>query len=226
MEDRKLSRLGGAFSILIGVSYLVIGVTYFLQPTELQAGGDPAQFFSVFAQDPLMHTVMNWAFALGAVLALVVVPAIAKTIHSESEGWVRWASNLAFVGFAVNAISYFRAIGLEPTMAADYIVGDASCKAAILASSSLISLDPQYWLGFGGVGLWILVVSLMTLRMDEWPTTLSYVGIAGAILYWLVVAGTVLKVPLLVAISAGVGGVIVAPIWYIWVGLKLRGSST
>jgi hypothetical protein len=41
----------------------------------------------------------------------------------------------------------------------------------------------------------------------------------------LMVAGAVLEISLLVAIAAGVG-LIVAPIWFIWTGLRLRRANS
>ena len=106
-------------------------------------------------------------------------------------------------------------------MAAAYVKGDAVTKAAIEVSGPF-SLDPQGWLSFGAVGLWLLVVSLLALRAGTWPKLLAYVGIATAVAYWLVVAGFVFNQETLFTIAAALGGVILAPIWYIWAGLRLR----
>ena len=68
----------------------------------------------------------------------------------------------------------------------------------------------------------LLVVSLLAARAGVWPRMLSYIGIAVAVLYWLVVVANVFGIWFLISIVAGLGGVILAPIWYIWVGLLLR----
>ncbi len=87
---------------------------------------------------------------------------------------------------------------------------------------AIAGLDPAAFLSFGAVGVWILVVSLLALRSGAWPKPLAYVGIGVAIVYGLVVASSLLQIQLFTAIVAGVGGVILAPIWYIWFGLRLR----
>jgi hypothetical protein len=221
MKDNSLSRLGGVCSILVGISYIVAGVSYLLMPAEQTALGDPAAFLSSYAQDPTMSTLNDWAFALGAILALAAVLAISERVRSLHEGWVRWTSTLALVGFAVTAIHYFRNMALYPGRAAAYVAGDAATKAAIAANQSMMDLDPNGWLMYGGIGLWLLVVNLLALRGNNWPKPLAYVGFAGAIGYWFVVTGYVLQIETLVAIAAA-AAVLLGPIWYIWAGLVLR----
>lgn len=59
------------------------------------------------------------------------------------------------------------------------------------------------------------------------PTGLAYVGLAGGIAYVIGLAETTLQqLPILTVIAAGLGGIILAPIWYIWTGLILRRMST
>jgi len=225
MKDNSLAKLGGTCSILLGVSYIVIGINYLLLlPAAQRAGSTLDKSLPSFAQNPTPLTLQYWAFALGAVFALAAVLAISETVRSTNEGWVRWTSNLAYLGFAVIAINNFLFLDRQPARAAAYVAGDAATKAAMVASGP-VGLDPQGWLGFGAVGLWTLVVSLLALRGGMWPKPLAYVGIAVALVYWLIVAGQVLDIGLLVAIAAGLGGVILGPIWYIWIGVHLRRAA-
>ena len=226
MKDNTPNKFGGTCAILLGVSYVVVGITYLLLPAAQKSGSDPANFLPSFAQNPTLLMIQYWAFALGALLALAVVPAIAVSMHSVNEGLVRWTSNLAFLGFAVTAIDFFRNIGLQSMRAAAYVAGDATTKAVLTAPSYLAGLDVQGWLGFGGVGLWIFVANWLALQGGAWPKPLAYLGIVVAILYCLVVAGFALQIELLVAIAAGLGGIIAAPIWYIWVGVNLRRAGS
>ena len=225
MKDDSLSKLGGACSILVGVAYLLMGITYLLQPAELQAGGDPTLLWPTLAQSPPMHTLQQWAGALAGVFAIAAVLAISEVVRPANEGWVRWTSALAYLGYAVLAISSFRALALAPTLAEAYMTGDASTQAAIVVAGSFVDLEPQGWLGFGATGLWMFVVNLLALGRGTWPKTLAYVGIAGGIFSCFVVGGMVLGIPLLIAIAGALGGVIVAPIWFIWMGLRLRQAN-
>lgn len=224
MKGNKLGKVGGTCSILVGISYILVGITYLLGPAEQRPGADAAAFLTSFAQDPLMSILMYWGFALGAVFAIAAVLAVSELVLPLNEGWVRWTSNLAVIGFAVTALNYFRYLAYYPMLAADYATGDAATKAAVEASQSVVALDPNGWLIFGGVGLWFLVVNLLTLSGNTWPKTLSYIGIAGAIAYLLVVAGYIFQVYILITIAAA-AAIVLGPIWYIWAGLTLQKAT-
>ncbi len=221
MEDKSLTKVGGICSILVGISYIVVGITFLLLPAVQRPGGEPAAFLPSFAESPTLASIEYLAFALGAVFALAAIPAISETVRAGNEGWVRWMSALAYLGFAVVALTFFQLLALVPGIASAFVAAESEVQPFIAKDFSLLGLDPQGWLTFGGVGLWVLVVSLLALRGNTWPTLLAVVGIAVAVLYGLVTAGNVLGIPELITIAAGLGGVILGPIWYIWIGARL-----
>lgn len=220
MKDNSLKELGGLCAILTGISYILIGFLFLLLPADQQPGTDSDLFFPSIIRDPSLIRMYYLVFALGAVLALGALPAITEGVRSLNEGWARWAGNLAYLGFAVTALDFFRFWSIQEYRAAVFSGGDPSTQAAIDALGQ--GLDPQGWLGFGAVGVWVLVVSVLSMRAGLWPRMLSYIGIAVAVMYWLLVVANVFGIWLLISIVAGLGGVILAPIWYIWVGLLLR----
>ena len=221
MEDKTLGKLGGICSVLVGASYVVAGITYVLAPVEQQPTSPPEVFLPSFAQNPTALTIQYWALAVGALFALGAVLAISQVVRSVNEGWVRWTSTLATLGFSVVAVDNFRNVGFQSGRALAFVEGDAATRLA-LGVSGPFSLDPQGWLGFGAVGLWVLVVSLLALRSGRLRAPLPQLGIGVAIAYFLVVAGLVLSMEALIAIAAGVGGVILGPVWYVWIGLGLQ----
>jgi uncharacterized protein DUF4386 len=224
MKDSTLSKLGGNCSILLGISYLLIGVTYLLLPADQKQTSATDKFLLSFAQNPITQMIQFWEFALSGLIGIAVVLAVSESVRSANEGWVRWTSNLAVLGFAVVAINNFRNIAFQPGRAAAYMEGDAATRTVIELSGPF-GLDPQNWLGFGVVGLWVLVVSLLALRAGTWPKLLAYIGIATAVAYWLIVVGSIFNLEALFTIAAALGGIILAPIWYIWTGLRLRQVS-
>jgi hypothetical protein len=224
MKDNTLSKLGGNCSILLGILYLLIGITYLLLPADQKQTSAVDKFLPSFAQNPTTQTIQFWVFALSGLIGIAVVLAVSESVRSANEGWVRWTSNLAILGFAVVTINNFRNIAFQPGLARAYMEGDAVTKTVIKLSGPF-SLDPQGWLGFGAVGLWVLVVSLLALRAGTWPKLLTYIGIATAVAYWLIVVGSVLNQEALFTIGAALGGIILAPIWYIWTGMRLRQAN-
>lgn len=221
MKTNSLSKLGGNCSILLGILYLLIGITYLLLPADQKQTSAVNKFLPSFAENPTTQIIQFWGFALSGLVAIAVVLAVSESVRSENEGWVRWTSNLAILGFSVVAINNFRNIAFQPGLARAYVEGDAVTKTVIELSGPF-SLDPQGWLGFGAVGLWVFVVSLLALRAGSWPKLLAYVGIATAVAYWLIVVGFVFNQEMLFTLGAALGGIILAPIWYIWVGLRSR----
>jgi hypothetical protein len=221
----SLQRLGGACAIVLGVSYVLVGITYFLVPEPQKPGAGLQNFYPSYAASPLFTRLLNWEIALGALFAVGAVLAIQDAVRSAGDGLARWTGNLAIIGFAVAAIDGFRALSLQPQIADAYVAADNSAKAAI-AATGVTGIDPDGWLAFGAVGVWALATSVLILRTAAFPRVLGYLGIAVGILYGLVVAGNYLGIPQLIAIAAGLGGVVAAPIWFIGLGATLlRGSG-
>ena len=128
------------------------------------------------------------------------------------------------MGYSVTALQYLRELALIPPMTERFLAADVLTRAATAANLYLVLLDPHGWITYGAVGAWLLAINILALPGTRWPRPLSYVGIAGGIGYWLVAAGTVLRMDALVAIAAA-AGVLLAPIWFVWTGFVLRRSS-
>jgi hypothetical protein len=227
MEEKSVNRLGGVCSIMVGVLYVLIGVTFLLVPADQQGGANPedlARFLPSFHQNPTAMTLLYCEFAVGAVLAFAAVPAISGLVRTVNEGWARWTGNLAIFGFAVVAIYYFQMLAIAPGRAAAFVSGDASTKAALIVPRGV---DPQFLLRYGLIGFWMFAVNLLALKAGKLPKILAVVGIVAAVLYWLLAANDLLGVASsLRPIIAVAGGMITAPIWFIWVGVKLQETTT
>jgi hypothetical protein len=83
-----------------------------------------------------------------------------------------------------------------------------------------VQLDPQGWVSFGAVGLWVLVISVLALRARLFPSGLAIVGIVLAIFYGIALAGNVLGIDALVRFASSVGA-LAALAWYGWIGMHL-----
>jgi len=224
MTDRGVTRLGGICAILAGALLPASAVAFLLMPTAQQTWADPAAYLESFAEAPTYAMIEYSANAVGAILGLAVVIAIPYILRPVHEGWLRWATVIAVLGYSVIAVQYLRELALIPPMAERYMMADATTRAATAATLYLVLLDPHGWISYGAIGTWLLAINILALRGARWPRLLSIVGIGGGIAYWLIVAGTVLRVEALGTIAAA-AGVILAPIALIWIGLILRRSS-
>ena len=71
-------------------------------------------------------------------------------------------------------------------------------------------------------------VSVLALRSNVWPKGLAYLGILGAMIYFLALASSVIPGLVLsgAIIIVGVIAAVLAPIWFTWMGLFLRRASS
>jgi hypothetical protein len=217
--DRSLARLGGQAAILLGVIGAVSSALYVVLPADLQASVPAARFLPAFDSDPTLLLVVFWTQAIIGVLGLAVVPALTRPVRDLSEGWARWTSTLALIGFAVSSVGYLLSIERLPRIAAAYVAGDPSTQAA-LAATWKASIDLFGVWGYGAVGAWVLVVSILALRGGRLDRPLNMIGIALGITYLLVPAATLLKIQPLLTVSAALGAVFGA-IWYVGNGIRL-----
>jgi len=219
MKDNSVLRLGGAMAILLGIAKVLSSVGYLLLPEALRQTAKGPVLLPAYAQNPGMLNAIFWSEALVGIFGLAVVPALASLVHRRSEGWTRWASTLALAGFVVTSVGYMASIARVPGIAAAFVAGDASTKAA-LAVVWRSSPDLLGFWGYGAIGIWVLVVSILALRGKDLSTILNIIGVLLALLYILVPISVMQKSATLQVGIAGAGAVL-APIWYIWIGLAL-----
>jgi hypothetical protein len=221
MADRTLTSLGGTCAILAGALLPVSAIAFLLMPAPQQTWADPAAYLESFAHAPTYALVEYSANAAAAVLALCAVLAVPRVLRPTHEGWLRWATVIGLLGYSLIALQYLREIALIPPMAERYLMADVPTRTATAPNLYLVLLDPQGWISYGATGGWLLAISLLGLLGHRWPRTLSILGVAGGLAYWLIVAGTAFNVDSLVTIAVA-AGVILAPATLIWIGIFLR----
>jgi len=227
MKDDSLYKLGGICSILVGISYVIIGVTGLLESRALTVENNAQQPIMFWDSNRTILLTQYWAMALGAVFALAVIPAVSEKVRNLNEGWVRWTSSLATLGFAVTILDNYWAIIMTPRLAIAYQTGDQALRAALTVPGAPQMIDIQGWLGYGAVGLWVLVISLLALRGNVFPRLLAYLGVVIAIAYFLIVVTMIFPdIRGLILIIAGIGGIVLAPLWYGWIGLILYRNAS
>ena len=80
MKDNTLSKLGGNRSILLGILYLVIGITYLLLPADQKQTSAVDKFLPSLASNPTIQVVQFWVFAFSGLVAIAVVLALSESV--------------------------------------------------------------------------------------------------------------------------------------------------
>ena len=225
-ESRKFN-IGGYCAIAAGIAYVIVGIAYFNLP-EIQRGTSDfskfAEYLTSVAADSTMLQLQYWCFSIAAFMGLAVIIAAKRYIKDSSEDILDWASVLGLIGYGVMCTNFVRLAYLLPQRAQRFAEGGEQLQQAMLGANAL-PLDPTGILGFGFVGFWFLILNYLARDRDNFPNELAYIGIIGGILHIFVPMGTIINQQILVAIAAGLGGIVLGPIWYIWFGITLTKNT-
>jgi hypothetical protein len=223
MKDNSLFKLGGACAILLGIVDALSSITYLLLPADQRLGVPAARILPSIVQGaPLLYLQLLELAFLG-ILGLIVVPAFAELFKAQNEGWVRWTSNLALLGFAVAAVSNLLTYARLPAIAAAFVAGDASTKAALVPIWRS-TLDLYGVWNDGVIGVWILTLSLLTLSGKIFPRILAVLGVLAGIFLFLIPIAFFIKTPSLFLVAAILGGT-ASTVWMIWAGGIVRRAT-
>ena len=224
MKRNNLYQVGGLFSILMALGLVFVGIAFFLLPEPQQPGGAESfeEYMLSVAENSDVLRLSTWAWVVVALAGLGAIPAIIRLVQKQGEGWAIWARNLAYLALMVMAVENFRLNFYLPAESQAYAGADRATRQMISADNFHLNLDPNGWIQFGLLGLSILIISLLALRIEKLPRAWAIVGIVVALLFWLVVAGNQLDIPILFGIAAILGGIILGPVWFIWIGVLMR----
>jgi hypothetical protein len=195
--------VAGLAAILAGIGGLVYSVAFL--------GG-----VVLGAAPQLGMLVASAALMVGGVLSLLVLVAIYRRLLPISAGVALAGLALALMG-AMGSVLHggFDLANVINPPAAD-----------ILTEAGLPSpVDPRGLLTFGMAGLGLIVLMAQARRTGALSNGVSTLGVILGVLLVVVYLGRlIVLVPTnpLVAVPAGLTGVIVAPVFYIWLGLELR----
>jgi hypothetical protein len=223
MKDNSLYKLGGACAILLGIVDALSSITYLLLPADQRLGVPAAKILPSITQGAILLKIQLLELAFIGILGLIVVPAFSELFKTQNEGWVRWTGNLALLGFAVAAVSNLFTFARLPAIAAAFVAGDASTKAALVPVWRS-TLDLYGVWNDGVIGVWILTLSLLALRGVIFPRVLAILGVLAGISLFLIPFAFFLKTPSLFMLAAILGGA-ASTIWMIWAGVVVRGAT-
>ncbi|MGH2488347.1 MAG: hypothetical protein ACRDFR_01840 [Candidatus Limnocylindria bacterium] len=201
--DRSFEPWAGLAAILAGIGGLVYSVAFL--------GG-----VVLGASPKLGMLVASAALMVGGVLSLLVLVAIYRRLLPASPGVALLGLALALMGAMGSVLhgGYDLANVINPP------------AADVLTEAGLPSpVDPRGLLTFGMAGLGLIVLAAQARRTGALSNGVATMGVILGVLLIVVYLGRlVVLVPTnpLVAVPAGLTGVVVAPVFYIWLGLELR----
>lgn len=201
--DRSFEPWAGLAAILAGIGGLVYSVA-FLGGVVLGAAPE------------LGMLVASAALMLGGVLTLLVLVAIYRRLLPASPG-------VALLGLALALMGAFGSVlhgGFDLANVINPPIAD------VLTENALPSpVDPRGLLTFGMAGLGLIVLMAQARRIGALSNDVASLGVILGVLLVVVYLGRlIVLVPTnpLVAVPAGLTGLIVAPVFYVWLGLELR----
>ncbi len=224
MKSNSQTRLAGTLAIVMGVAYIAWGATEF---GAIAIASKPhGEFLAILAEGNLIFTIHFLAWLLIGLAGLGVVPAVSDIFRAESKEWMRWSGILACLSFALLAMWGLGALWGITEFAESYSKGNEPARsvAPLLPwvgwQGLWDQLDPRLFLRMSGVTVWTWVVNVLSLRTGILPRPLAVIGIALGVVWGLFIVHVGFRVnlpgPVLI-----VAMTVLAPIWFLWIGLWL-----
>lgn len=220
----SIDRVGGTAALLVALAYIGTGVSALWMPPELQGRPEvtPHEFWLALARDPTAHLAFHWCWVASGLVGLAAVPAIARLGRPASEGWSHWGAALGYLGFAVNARSHLMEIAFDRKIIPLYLDSPEAFQQAVHVVAGLALDVPEGWLTYGGLGAWVAIASVCGRRAGALSRGQLALGLVAAMSCVLGVLGYTLTNRPLLVLSIGVGGLLVVPGWFAWIGIGLR----
>lgn len=226
--DSSILRGGAVAALGVALASLASGVCAVSMPPELQARPDvgPHEFWLALSRDPWAHLAFHWTWITAGLCGLGAVPAVSALVWRAAPGAVLWSGAAAMLGFAVQARSHLMEVAFDRRIIATYPQADPAFQQAVHVVAGLALDVPDGVLTYGAIGIWVLVVSRLGLRDGLLPRGLGLLGLVVGVTELLGVAGYGLHIRALVLVAVGLGGLLLVPAWWAWLGLELRRRAT
>ena len=224
MSENRTPNLGGNCAIAAAIAYIVVGITFFNLP-QIQRGSSGinqvTEYFTSVASDSFLLQLQYWSFSFAALMGLAVIIAANRKFRDLSEDFIDWASVVGLIGYGVMCTNFVRFVDIIPQRAQIFVEAGEQMQISMLGANPL-TLDPTGILGFGFVGFWFFVLNYFAKNSETFPNILAYIGMIGGILHIFVAIGNIIDQQILISIAAGLGGIVLGPIWLIWFGMTLK----
>jgi hypothetical protein len=197
-----MSDVSTSFRRLCGFCALLTGIFSFLFSVT---------FVSIARTSPSIGAPLSGAFLLlGGFLSTPVFVVLYQQLRESDASFALWALLLSVFG----AFGYILLGGY------DLAVSRAASGVAVAPNPA----DPLSLLSFGISGAGVIVFSWIIIRGRQFRVALGYLGYILGVLLILFYAGRLIDDSLsnpLVIVPGVLSGIVVDPVWYIWLGLFL-----
>lgn len=230
--DAGFRRFGAFCSMIVGLSYLLISAAYLMQPSEMVY--HTSEFWVFFTENSklrLIHIFYHYNRVLGALLTIAVIMVVTDILLKHTRrSWLRWIRNLAYIGLSVEAINNLLKVAFEISNASAFATGNAATRDMIIVAHSWIDIDPQGIIRYTTLSLWFFAICMVAIRHGIFSRNLNYIGIVAGFSFF--VGGPIAMIfqnySLIlnfVAITAGIGGMVFIPAWYVMMGMRLLNTK-
>ena len=222
MKHSGVLAFGGAAAQAVAVLYVLVGYTHFLLPrAQLRgAGGVTAAFFKSLSESSTVFSLHYWFVAVLSLLMVAVYLALITLLRGHLDGLLCWAAVVGFIGAALAAVD-FAYVGVEAPRLATAFSNAGPASQSLLAVSGMPHLDPCF-LASGLMAIFSLAANAAALRHKLLPRALGTIGVIGGVVLFLVFMGALMRSPRLIDVAVGLGGLVIGPVYYFWVGFALR----
>jgi len=226
-HDASIARTGSLASFGVAAAYFASSLCAVLMPPELQGRPDvsPHEFWTVLSRQPGAHLAFHWAWVVAGFCGLAAVPAISLRVWDANRGLVLWSGGAAWLGFAVLARSHLMEVAFDRKVIPHYATATSAYQEAVQVAAGLALDVPDGVLTYGAIGAWAVCVSALGFRARRLPRGLCMLGFAAGVTYLAGVPGYSLLLRPLIVLSVGVGGALVVPAWFVWLGVVMRRDS-
>jgi hypothetical protein len=218
-----MKKLGGTCSILDGIVFAISGFAFFLSQVGRFDWNSISSISDYLVSRPTslaLWKIVNGGAALAAFTAIAGVLALSDVIKPAHEGYVRWTSTLAIIGYSIIAVTNIADLYQIKRMALGYVIADESAKSA-LEIIGIGTLDPTLSLRFITIGSWLLTAGWFSASNNLLPKTLAYFGVIAGITSLGFALASFFELQTFTLLAGSVA-VIFHPVWLIWTGIILR----
>ena len=192
-------RFGGLAGILLAITSWSAVVAYY---TVAKAGTDLVGM-----------QVFDLLYALTAFWALFAIVAVYWIIRPQGEAWSFFATLVGVVAsIGTMTASLYRIAAIR----------DALLANATSAPSGASPTDPLNVMTFGLTGLWFLIANVFLWRMSTMPRLLVLLGFVAVADLFAGYFGSLSGLDGLVTLAGIVAGAVGGPLYWLWLGLRLR----